>query len=359
MNILLVEDNLDHAELIQDLCQQGFETGYTITHSTLLHDGITNLQKHHFDIALCDLQLPDSPIADTISKLEALITDTPIVVLTSLGDEDLARSLIHKGMQDYLPKDELTPAFLNRVCTYAIERKKNQVQMEVKNDDLEAFCRSLSHDFKSPLRNLKHLIELLKSELTDHLDLNESELNIFRLIDAKHIVIEQLIDGLYEHLRADMTTATKSSVDLNQLSTDVVKQLQFDNSKTVTVHSGTLPTVYGDRAQLFILFQNIIENGVKYNNNNPRIDIDCEEIDDAFQITISDNGIGIDQEYLQKIFLPFQRLHTEKEYKGSGLGLSTAKRIVANHGGKIDVQSTEGEGTRFIFTLSSQAGSLN
>ena len=114
----------------------------------------------------------------------------------------------------------------------------------------------------------------------------------------------------------------------------------------------TLPTVNGDEKLLIMLFQNLIGNAIKYNNKKPpKIHISSKKEDNQYIISVKDNGIGIKPEHLERIFTIFQRLHAKEEYEGTGIGLAIAQKIVDQHHGKIWVESEQGKGTTFYFTL--------
>lgn len=353
MKILLIEDNYDHSLLISDNCREAFGIDHELEHFELLESGLEALEKTHYDILLCDLKLPDSSIENTTERLKSLSLQTPIVVLTSLNDVEIARSLINQGIQDYLPKDELGPELLGRVCTYAIERKRQQVKLENKTEDQQAFCRSLTHDFKSPIRNIGQLSQMLRENINTHATLLENELDMFDLIDTKVAVINELVDGLYQYLKVDIEGAIVEPVDLASLINDVERFVQGRNDRHVELIVDPLPVIEGIRSQLFVLFQNLIGNGIKYNKNIPEIRISAVEnkSENFCAISVSDNGIGIEKSDQKRIFEPFKRLHSSNQYNGSGLGLSIVKRIVENHSGKIVVVSKPRVGTTFSISL--------
>lgn len=141
--------------------------------------------------------------------------------------------------------------------------------------------------------------------------------------------------------------------DLNQLMEQVLENLQetLKESK-IRIHYPDLPSVFADRSQIRSLLQNLILNGIKYNkSDSPEIQIDFDTQSDMHIIYITDNGIGVDAKFHERIFLLFQRLHTEKEFSGTGIGLSLCKKIVERHGGRIGIESESGKGSTFYFTL--------
>src|SRR5262249_11239163 len=140
-------------------------------------------------------------------------------------------------------------------------------------------------------------------------------------------------------------------VNLNE----VVKNTLFDLEPTIQetkahISYGELPTVLGNTAQLGQLIQNLISNALKFHRNEePRVEITAEQQDNEWVIAVKDNGIGIEEQYLDRIFQIFQRLHSQKEFPGTGIGLAICKKIVERHGGRMWVKSTKGSGTTFFF----------
>jgi light-regulated signal transduction histidine kinase (bacteriophytochrome) len=146
-----------------------------------------------------------------------------------------------------------------------------------------------------------------------------------------------------------------TAVDCNSLLAIVISEMQATIEEShATITSAILPTLKGNETALKQLFQNLISNAIKFRKKNEplHIDIAVEEKETEYLFTIKDNGIGIEEQYQEKIFVIFQRLHNASEYPGTGIGLATCNKIVALHKGKIGVQSKEGEGSAFYFTLS-------
>ncbi|RLP52704.1 MAG: hybrid sensor histidine kinase/response regulator [Ketobacter sp.] len=351
MQILLVEDNSDHAELICDVCEQAFSPKPVVHIATRFSDGVEKLLNSNFDLALWDLQLPDSQIADTIKKLKNIVTPVPIVVLTSLNDTELSLGLIRRGIQDYMPKEDLTPPLLQRVCYYAIDRKKQHLALEKRNQDQQLFCQSLSHDFNSPIRNINQLLTLLKDSLEKRIEFEDHEIEFFDLLDNRLSSMSELVHGLYEYLLVEADHINYESIDLNILIKKIVDELTQADEKQFSLEVDELPKIAGLSFQYYILFKNLISNAIKYNVGAVEIKIRSVTDRAHHHITVSDNGIGINPKSLNTIFQPFSRLLTDSAIPGAGLGLSIVTKIIENHQGTVSVTSELGRGSEFTLSI--------
>ena len=166
--------------------------------------------------------------------------------------------------------------------------------------------------------------------------------------------MQRLIDDLLTFSRVGTRGGVMEPTDTRAALDEALRNLQAvmsENGARVTI--GDLPTVRADPSQLVQLFQNLVGNALKFRRPDelPRINISAEYLGKEWRFTIQDNGIGIDPQYADKVFIIFQRLHTRKEYPGTGIGLAVCKRIVERHGGRIWMESTHGQGTSFFFTL--------
>jgi light-regulated signal transduction histidine kinase (bacteriophytochrome) len=166
--------------------------------------------------------------------------------------------------------------------------------------------------------------------------------------------MQELINDLLTYSRVGTRPLALDTVDSNQLVDQVVSDLaaaiQDSNGSVIC---DNLPVVRGDPTQLRQLFQNLIANGMKFHRPDepPRVRVSATQEHGMWAFSVSDNGIGIEPQYLERIFSLFQRLHTRAEYPGTGIGLAICKKIVERHGGQIHVDSTPGSGTTFRFTL--------
>ena len=355
MKLLVLEDNPDHLELTLEMLYESYGDEAQIHTCPLLSEAIDYLNNHPIDVFLCDLQLPDSSIAETVELLKQLEDAPPIVVLTSLNDALLAQQLVKDGIQDYLPKDELSPSQLVRACNYAIERKKLTRFLRDKNEDYRAFCYSLTHDFKSSLWQIARFSEIFKAQAKKHYP--DDDILPWQYLDkifSNVSNIQKLVDDLQDYLSLDVSPSNFTEFNLSVAAKNAEDMLSEKIArKDATVEIGDLPICQGSLTQMQLLFTNLISNSLKYNDKDvPTVCIDLkQETAHDYIISIKDNGIGIADNVIGKIFTPFERLHSKDQYPGSGLGLSIVKRIVQYHGGKISVNSVPGEGTDFYLRL--------
>ncbi len=225
------------------------------------------------------------------------------------------------------------------------------------NSELEQFAYVASHDLQEPLRKIRNFSELLSARAEGHLP---QELEKFLTpIVSSATRMQALVQDLLAFSRIAREGPDVAPVDLHVL----VEQVKSSLESTITESQATLiidplPTIEGNATQIEQLFQNLIANSLKYHGDRaPRITITATRHDTYWQFAISDNGIGIDPQYADRIFVIFQRLHTKQAYDGTGIGLAICKKIVERHEGQIWVESTPNEGSTFFFTLpNSQAG---
>ena len=238
-------------------------------------------------------------------------------------------------------------------------RKKAEEALQRSNRELEQFAYVASHDLQEPLRAVVGFLQLIQSRYGDQLD-EKGRHFIDRSVKAGYRM-QRLIRELLILSRVNTKGATFSPTDLNHIVKDALENLQtIIRKKNVDFTCAVLPVLTVDANQIQRLFQNLILNGVKYNQSaKPIINIDCREQEDVYLFSVKDNGIGISPEFHERIFMLFQRLHTESEYPGTGLGLALCKKIIERHGGKIWVESQGTEGSCFNFTLPKKGEDYN
>lgn len=225
-------------------------------------------------------------------------------------------------------------------------------ELEATNKELEQFAFVASHDLQEPLRRISSFLGLLEKKYSPVLDSTALKYIHFAVDGAKRM--RSIILDLLEFSRLGNISEKKVWAESEKLVNDVILLNQRDISeKQAKIHLGTLPTINCHPNAIIQVFQNLISNGLKYQpaGQTPEIWISGEELGDQWKFEIRDNGIGIEEEYLDKIFVIFQRLHQKDQYSGTGIGLSICKKIVEYHGGKIWAESIPGQGSTFYFTL--------
>jgi len=227
------------------------------------------------------------------------------------------------------------------------------------NKDLEQFAYVASHDLQEPLRAVSGFVELLKRNLEKSLDEKTSEYMNFSIDGAKRM--QSLINGLLEYSRVGTQGKKPQKVNSKEAFDEALARLQAGIEESgAKITADDLPVIYFDDQQLARLFQNLIGNAIKFRSDQtPQIHVSAVHQDAAWRFAIRDNGIGIEPQYAERIFMIFQRLHTRKTYAGTGIGLSICKKIVERHGGKIWVESVPGSGSTFYFTVPDIEGACN
>jgi len=221
------------------------------------------------------------------------------------------------------------------------------------NAELEQFAYVASHDLREPLRMVSSYVAMLERRYGDLFDDDARDFIGFVREGAQRM--DRMVLDLLEYSRIGRLGAAPAPTSLADVvdgALDALRLSSDEASASITV-AGTWPVVTGSRGELVRLFQNLIGNALKYRHadRQPVIRITCQDLENAWQIAVSDNGIGIAAEYFERIFAIFQRLHTRDKYDGTGIGLAICKKIVEHHGGRIWVESIAGEGTTFFFTL--------
>jgi signal transduction histidine kinase len=228
---------------------------------------------------------------------------------------------------------------------------KRTEELTRSNIELDQFASVVSHDLQEPLRMITAYVHLLQTQYRGKLDKDADEFIGFAVDGAERM--QGLINDLLTYSRVGTRGKEFTSTDCNVVLTRTILNLKtaIDESGAQVTYD-PLPTVPGDEFQLGQLLQNLISNAIKYRGERPiKIHVGCARDGDMWRFAVYDNGIGIDREHIERIFVIFQRLHTRQEYPGTGIGLAICKKIVDRHRGKIWVESEPMEGSTFYFSL--------
>ncbi len=237
--------------------------------------------------------------------------------------------------------------------------KERTAELEWRNRELREFTSVASHDLQEPLRKIKLFGEFVQQELSGALTEPGRDylLRMTRAADR----MQELVSALLSYSRVSSKTVPFERIDLKMIAEKVVKDLESALGEAqALVEIGDLPEIDADPVQISQLFQNLLTNAVRYSikDRTPTVKISGRRVGTGergkkaiFEMRVEDKGIGFDMRYLEKIFLPFERLHGRSEYEGTGMGLAICRKIAERHGGGITAQSRPGEGATFIVTL--------
>jgi len=224
-------------------------------------------------------------------------------------------------------------------------------ELERSNAELEQFAYVASHDLQEPLRMVASYAQLLERRYGERLDEDAKEFIHYMVDGATRL--QALINDLLAYSRVGSRGKPFAPTDLTAVVRRALDNLHgaIDDSGAV-VQFERLPHVSGDASQLVQVFQNLIANAIKFRGDAPpRVEIGCRETPQEWVLSVRDHGIGIDPRYAERVFLLFQRLHTQREYPGTGIGLAICRKIIERHGGRIWVEPGDGGGANFLFTL--------
>lgn len=245
----------------------------------------------------------------------------------------------------------------------ALQKAKDELEIRVEertaelsrsNQELDQFAYVASHDLQQPLRMVASYVQLLQRRLADKLGPDEREF-IHYAVDGTSRM-KRLIDDLLTFSRVGTHGKLLAPTSSEQVFCQTLKHLEVAIQECgAEISHEELPIVLADETQLGQLFQNLLENALKYRSTrSPKIHVWAERAGPRWVFSVRDNGIGIDSQYFDRIFVMFQRLHGKNEYSGTGLGLAVCKKVVERHGGRIWVESKVGEGSIFRFTIPGQ-----
>jgi signal transduction histidine kinase len=292
-------------------------------------------------------------VALAVAIAVTLGISAPLRRLRDSADRIAAGEMVEPGLTHR--RDEI--GSLSRAMTTMV-RSLNQQSAELKrsNADLEQFAYVASHDLQEPLRMVSGFTGLLKRRYGGKLDADADEYIEFAVSGANRM--QSLINDLLSYSRVGREEVAAKAVDTQAALDQALANLQSAiEDRSAMVSCGYLPTVWANHGMLVRLFQNLISNALKFcKAERPIVRIQAEARGGDWVFSVADNGIGIEPQYKDRIFLIFQRLHKQSEYPGTGIGLAVCKRIVERNGGRIWLESEPGKGTTFFFTLPATGG---
>lgn len=379
--ILAVDDSMTY---LQEISRVLRGDGYDVVLAHSGEEAIEMLAVQPVDCILLDLLMPGLGGREACKRIKTspVVGHIPLIILTAVEDPDSMLDGLGAGADDYISKASEFEILKARVRAQMrrkqfedehrrireallkseLEAKAAQkaaearavlvAELERKNRELEAFSYSVSHDLRAPLRGISGFSEALVRDYTDKLD--ERGIGYLRRVQASAQRMGELIDDLLELSRVTRTELRRARVDLSKLARVVAEDLaRKEPSRTVSVQIQEGLFVDGDNNLLRIVLENLLGNAWKFTARVPlaRIEVSMTNQEDKPVYAVRDNGAGFNMKYVSKLFNPFQRLHGEAEYPGTGIGLATVHRIVDRHGGRVWAEAASGAGATFYFTI--------
>jgi chemotaxis family two-component system sensor kinase Cph1 len=245
----------------------------------------------------------------------------------------------------------LKKAIVNLILRQAEELAELARNLERSNADLKKFAYIASHDLQEPLNQVSNYVQLLEMRYTDALDEDAKEFIDFAVNGVS--LMQTLIDDILTYAKVDTQYAQLTFTDVQETVDKAIANLgQRIRESGAEIEVGSMPAVMADQIRLMQVFQNLIGNAIKFAGDQPpHIKIWSDRREDAWVFAVQDNGIGIDPQFFERVFVIFQRLHTREEYEGTGMGLAICKKIIEGHRGQIWVESNDGAGSTFYFSI--------
>ena len=360
--LLIVDDEAAHTRALCDtLAIEGYGTAGFESASA----AIQVMREQSFDLLLTDLMMPEMDGVELLREVQQLDPDIVGIVMTGHATIDTAVKAMQAGACDYIVKpfrmNQLLPVISRALEARRLRRLNKELErrilqrtreLEAANRDLEAFSYSVSHDLHAPLRSIQGLCDLLAAECGSVISKEGDEL--LEQIQSSAAHMGHLIEDLLSFARCGRSALELTEVPVKELVGEVLRELTSpDARRPIELSVQDLAPCHADAALLRQVLVNLLSNALKFTGGRetPRIEVGGYSSDGQQVYYVRDNGAGFDMRYAAKLFGVFQRLHSQAEFKGTGVGLSIVQRIVERHGGKVWAEGKPGEGATFHFSL--------
>ncbi|PJZ56043.1 hybrid histidine kinase/response regulator LvrA [Leptospira barantonii] len=347
--VLIVEDNSEMRKYIFDTLSSEFNL-------VVASDGKQGLEKaiqEKPDIIVTDIMMPvlsgDQMVREIRKNPD--LTGTYIIFLSAKSDQNFRVKLLQEGAQDYLIKPFTPEELIVRIRNFAT-LKKSVETLEIANKDMESFSYSVSHDLRAPIRGIEGFLNIILEDFEKSLD--PEVVRLLNIVQKNVVYMNSLILDLLNFHRVSKIDLVTRVVDMNNMVKEVIAAvLQNYSGKKYSFQVEKLPNALADGAALKQVWMNLISNATKYSStkDEPFIKISAKQVDGYNSYSVEDNGVGFNKAYSNRLFKVFQRLHTQEEFEGTGVGLAIVARIVQRHGGEVFAEGTLNQGSKFSFTL--------
>jgi DNA-binding response OmpR family regulator len=391
--ILAIDDSLTYLE---ELSEELREEGYEVVKARSGDEALELLGVERVDCIILDLLMPGLSGTETCLRIKGspVLRNVPLIMLTALEEPDAMIGGINAGADDFVAKsaafDVIKARLRAQLRRKQFEDENRRVrekllhqeaeirsaqelgkaraellarlehsnsELQALNQELSTFAYSVSHDLRQPLRAMDGFSKVL---LDEHAPvLGDQGRHYLERIRASAQRMSQLIDGLLALSRVTRQDVRPSPLDLAAMARAVLKGIaEADPERHVDTRVAETLSGRGDRELLHVVLENLLGNAWKFTSRvpEPRIEVDMARDGAGPVYFVKDNGVGFKMEYAENLFGPFQRLHAERDFPGTGIGLATVQRVIHRHGGRIWAESVPGQGATFYFTLGAEEG---
>ncbi|MBC8069189.1 MAG: response regulator [Deltaproteobacteria bacterium] len=387
--VLAVDDNEDFLEMLAEILRVD---GYDVVFANNGVEALELLAVQTVDCILLDLVMPGLDGHETCRRIKAapVTRDIPLIVLTGLEQREATLESLASGADDCVGKTT-EPAVLRARVRAQIRRKRFEdenrrlredllrseieatearaaqelaetrrmlvEELELKNRELEAFSYSVSHDLRAPLRSIDGFSEALLEDYAGVLD--DRGRDYLRRVRAASTRMSELIDDLLLLSRVTRADLRREPLDLAVIARQVFGELvRREPERNVELTMATELPAVGDPRLLQVALENLLGNAWKFTRERAaaHLEVGCSREGDELAYYVRDDGAGFDMTYAARLFRPFQRLHPEGRFPGTGIGLATIQRIISRHGGRVWAEGTPSQGATFWFTLPDRPG---
>jgi signal transduction histidine kinase len=369
--VLVVEDNPEMNCFVCDVLSVAYRTESALNGK----EGLHKILACNPDLVVSDIMMPEMSGDELVREVRSrpeLETTTPILLLTAKADDDLRVGLLRTGANDYVMKpfsaSELLARAGNLVNARLSDRRSRRLQADLKerndhlaqvmhqltraNEELGAFSYSVSHDLRAPLRAINGFSQALLEDYGDRLD-SAGRHQLQRVFQNAQRMGE-LIDDLLQLSRVGRSELLRRPVNLSDIARTVGEELhKVEPDRTIELDVQDGLVVEADRRLMKLVLDNLLGNAWKFTSKTPQpsVQFGAEALENGAVYFVRDNGAGFDMTYAAKLFGPFQRLHTEADFPGTGIGLATVRRIIDRHGGRVWAEGAIGQGVTVYFTI--------
>jgi signal transduction histidine kinase len=351
--VIVADDNADMRDYLRRLLSRSFEVEATVDGQVALEAA----RRRQPDVVLTDVMMPRLDGFGLIHELRAdpRLRTVPVVVLSARAGEEARGEGLEAGADDYLVKPFAAPELLARVQTQldlARVRRGWEAELAQANAELEAFSYSVSHDLRAPLRTLSGFSQAILEDYSDVLDARGK--NYLRRIHDAALRMGNLIDEILKLSRLSRAPVNRRWLDLASMADEIVASLrQADPARNVEVEIVRPLVGWGDRVLVEAVLTNLLENAWKFTSHREKAHIRLASWSQGEEtvFVVHDDGAGFDMRFAGTLFGPFQRLHAQDDFPGTGVGLATVRRILHRLGGEICPEAEVDRGASFYFTL--------